>query len=94
MDERGFIAEDEEATCGLQADQRWAASHNLSLGVEGGNGALVAIGPVPGFASIVRITSRNVTPVEYFASIGTTCLEHLELTGIILSRDMACNFIN
>ena len=64
VDERGFIAEDEEATCGLQADQRWAASHNLSLGVEGGNGALVAIGPVPGFASIVRITSRNVTPVE------------------------------
>jgi hypothetical protein len=52
-DERGFIAEDEEAVCGLQGDAAWFAAHNLSFGVEGGNGALVAVGPVPGFAGIV-----------------------------------------
>eukprot|EP01052_Picozoa_sp_SAG31_P035738 SAG31_NODE_4353_length_3321_cov_2.678150_3_plen_843_part_00 len=52
-DERGFIAEDEEAVCGLQGDARWFASHSLSFGVEGGNGALVAVGPVPSFSGIV-----------------------------------------
>lgn len=52
-DERGFIAEDEEGVCGLQGDARWYAAHNLSFGVEGGNGALVAVGPVPGFSGIV-----------------------------------------
>jgi hypothetical protein len=52
-DERGFIAEDEEAVCGLQGDARWFAAHNLSFGVEGGNGALVAVGPVPSFSGIV-----------------------------------------
>ena len=52
-DERGFIAEDEEGVCGLQGDARWFAAHNLSFGVEGGNGALVAVGPVPGFSGIV-----------------------------------------
>eukprot|EP01043_Picozoa_sp_COSAG02_P055398 COSAG02_NODE_6414_length_3587_cov_2.185493_1_plen_951_part_00 len=51
-DERSFIAEDEEAVCGLQADARWFAAHNLSFGVEGGNGALVAVGPVPTFSGI------------------------------------------
>ena len=43
-DERGFIAEDEEAICGLQADAQWWAGKGLSFGVEGGNGALVAVG--------------------------------------------------
>ena len=52
MDERGFIAEDEEAMCGLQGDQRFWAIHSLSFGVEGGNGALVAVDPVPGFNGI------------------------------------------
>ena len=52
-DESGFIAEDEEATCGLAADHHFWAAHGLSFGVEGGNGALVAVGPVPGFAGIV-----------------------------------------
>ena len=51
-DERGFIAEDEEAICGLQGDQKWWAAKGLSFGVEGGNGALVAVGPVPGWSSI------------------------------------------
>jgi hypothetical protein len=51
-DERGFIAEDEEAACGLQGDRTFWASKNVSFGVEGGNGALVALGPVPGFAGI------------------------------------------
>ena len=47
-DERGFIAEDEEAICGLQGDAKWWASKGLSYGVEGSNGALVGIEPVPG----------------------------------------------
>lgn len=51
-DERGFIAEDEEAICGLQADSSFWASHNLSFGVEGSNGCLVGIGPVPAFNGI------------------------------------------
>ena len=52
-DERGFIAEDEEAICRLQGDHKWFASRNLSFGVEGENGALVAVGPVPGFSGII-----------------------------------------
>ena len=56
-DERGFITEDEEAICGLQGDHKWFASHNLSFGIEGGNGALVAVGPVPGFSGITRATT-------------------------------------
>ena len=46
-DERGFIAEDEEGICGLQADQRFWASHGLSFGVEGSNGCLYAPPPPP-----------------------------------------------
>jgi hypothetical protein len=37
-DERGFIAEDEEAACGLAFDLAWLSDRNMSLGVEGGNG--------------------------------------------------------
>ena len=52
-DEAGFIAEDEEAACGLLGDHEWWANHSLSFGVEGGNGALVAVGPTPGFMQVV-----------------------------------------
>ena len=52
QDERGFIAEDEEAICGLQGDKKYWGSKGLSFGVEGGNGALVALGPVPSFNGI------------------------------------------
>ena len=41
-----------QGICGLQADQRFWASHGLSFGVEGSNGCLCAVGPVPGFSSI------------------------------------------
>lgn len=45
-DLRGFIAEDEEATCGLQADAEWLRMRGLSFGIEGPNGCLSAVGPV------------------------------------------------
>ena len=44
-DERGYIAEDEEAACGLMGDLHWLAQHNLSLGVEGANGMASVGGP-------------------------------------------------
>ena len=43
----GYIAEDEEAACGLVGDQRWLQTHNLSLGVEGSNGMASVGGPNP-----------------------------------------------
>ena len=52
QDERGFIAEDREAICRLQGDRKFWGSKGLSFGVEGGNGALVALGPVPSFSGI------------------------------------------
>ena len=42
-DERGFIAEDEEAACGLAFDLAWLSDRNMSLGVEGGNGKKTAL---------------------------------------------------
>ena len=44
-DEAGFIAEDEEAACGLAGDLRWLSERNLSLGVEGANGMASVGGP-------------------------------------------------
>jgi len=44
-DERGFIAEDEEAACGLAFDLAWLSDRNMSLGVEGGNGMASVGGP-------------------------------------------------
>ena len=53
-DERGYIAEDEEATCGLQADYKWFMEHgNISLGIEGPDGSCSSLGPVPSNAHIV-----------------------------------------
>jgi hypothetical protein len=68
-DARGFIAEDEEGVCGLQEDARWYAAHNLSFGVEGGNGALVAVGPVPGFSGIVSYYWHGGS--DFTANFGT-----------------------
>ena len=70
-DERGFIAEDEEAICGLQGDQRWWAAHGLSFGVEGGNGALVSVGPVPGFNGICDYYWHGNGAYGGSASLGT-----------------------
>eukprot|EP00041_Stephanoeca_diplocostata_P028411 m.804812 g.804812 ORF g.804812 m.804812 type:complete len:97 (-) comp23369_c0_seq4:187-477(-) len=46
----GYIAEDEEATCGLLGDWRWFGGYagGISIGCEGSNGMLSAVGPVPG----------------------------------------------
>eukprot|EP00041_Stephanoeca_diplocostata_P028410 m.805016 g.805016 ORF g.805016 m.805016 type:complete len:927 (-) comp23369_c0_seq18:132-2912(-) len=49
-DTAGYIAEDEEATCGLLGDWRWFGGYagGISIGCEGSNGMLSAVGPVPG----------------------------------------------
>ena len=52
-DERGFIAEDEEASCGLQGDHDWWGKHGISLTIEGPDGAAASIGPVPGNLHVV-----------------------------------------
>ena len=46
-DERGLIAEDEEAACGLQRDHDWWAQRGISMTVEGPDGSAAAVGPVP-----------------------------------------------
>ena len=52
-DERGFIAEDEEAACGLQGDTDFWAKKGISLTIEGPDGAASALGPVPGNIHVV-----------------------------------------
>lgn len=56
QDERGFIAEDREAICGLQGDRKFWGSKGLSFGVEGGNGALVALGQCRALAGSATTT--------------------------------------
>jgi hypothetical protein len=52
-DERGFIAEDEEGSCGYQGDYDFWAERGISLTVEGPDGAAAALGPVPGNMKVI-----------------------------------------
>ena len=72
-DAPGFIAEDEEAICGLQADREFWDSRGLSFGVEGSNGCLVAIGQVPSFNGITDYywCVRWVVVCHYFVQQNT-----------------------
>ena len=58
VDEAGYIAEDEEMACGCAADARWLAAHNLSLGVEGGNGMASVGGRVPPSMNVLLKNSQ------------------------------------
>ena len=61
-DPAGYIAEDEEAACGLGWDLQWLRQHNLSLGVEGANGMASVGGPNPPAMDVFDYYWRDGSP--------------------------------
>ena len=67
-DVRGFIAEDEEGICGLLADRNFWASKGMSSGVEGDDGALIGVGPVMGWSTMVSYFWAGKSDEHVFGS--------------------------